>query len=324
MIHSFARSAALLLTGLLACAPLAAQADDYPSRPIKLIVPFAPGGGSDILARMVGKPLGERLGQTIIIENKPGAGGSVAAAQVAKATPDGYTLMYMTPGVQMINPFLMQVNYDARSGFTPIGMMGVFPNALIVNAKVPVDSVQALIDHARQHPGDLNYGSTGIGSSSHMSGELLRTNAGIDIVHVPYKGTSAVAQDLIAGNIHMTIDAVSTYLPYIRDGSLKALAVGIGSRLDVLPGVPTIGETLPGFDSSALNYLSAPAGTPPDIVARLNRELNAVLASEAVRTQLQTIGVLPMISTPEELQSLIESETAKWRKVIESSGANAS
>lgn len=312
------------MLAMLACTvagTACAQAETYPERPIRLIVPFAPGGGSDTLSRILAQPLSQRLGQPIVIENKPGAGSSIGAGVVAKANPDGYTLLYATPGAQMINPFLMKVSYDPEKDFSPISKLGVFPNILVINPKIPAKTVSELIAYAKTHPGEINFGSTGVGSSSHLSGELFKSEAKVNIVHVPYKGTAAVVQDLVAGNIQMTIDAVSTYLPYIKAGTVRAIAMGTAERLSLLPDLPTIAENLPGFDASALNYLSAPAGTPAPIIERLNKEIVAVLAMPEIRAKLQAIGVTPVSSSPQELDQAIRSETKKWAKVIEQSGA---
>jgi tripartite-type tricarboxylate transporter receptor subunit TctC len=317
------RNALLAMMACVITSSIATAADDYPNRPIKLIVPFAPGGGSDMLARIISEPLRKRLGQPIIIDNKPGAGGSLGAGILAKSAPDGYTLMYMTPGTQMINPYLMKVPYDAEKDFAPVSKLGIFPNILVINPKIPATNVRELVAYAKAHPGALNFGSTGIGSSSHLSGELFKANAGVNIIHVPYKGTAAVVQDLVAGNIQMTIDAVSTYLPYIKAGTLRAIAMGTAERLSLLPDLPTIAEDFPGFDSSALNYLSVPAGTPAAIIERLNREVVTVLDSPDIRERMLGIGVIPQKSSPKELDQTIRNETKKWRKVIETSGAKA-
>ncbi|MDB5848821.1 MAG: hypothetical protein JWP29_2573 [Rhodoferax sp.] len=314
---------AALATGLASLCGAASAQTAYPTRPIRLIVPFVAGGGSDSFARILAEPLGRRLGQPVVIENKPGAASSLAAEYVARAQPDGYTLMYGSPGAQMINPYLMKLNYSNEKDFAPISKLGVFPNVLVVNARLPVNSVPELIAWAKAHPGKLNFGSTGIGSTSHLSGELFKTMAGVDIVHVPYKGTAAVVQDLVAGNIEMAIDAVSTYLPYIKAGSLRALAIGTPERTPVLPELAPVADTLPGFNASALNYVSAPAGTPAPVVEQLNREINAVLAMPEVRARLLAMGVAPQGSTPGELDTTIRAEAQKWKKVIEISGAKA-
>ena len=319
------RSLALpLLVVALCLAAGEAAAQQYPSRPIRFIVPFAPGGGADVIARSLSDRLAQSLGQPVLVENKPGAGATVGADLVAKSAPDGYTLLYGTPGPQIINPYLMKkLPYDPVNDFAPISRLVVVPNLLVVHPSVPAKTVQELIDLAKAKPNTINFGSAGIGATSHLSGELFKAAAGIQIVHVPYKGTGAALQDLLAGNIQMAIDSIPVYLPYLKSGALRALAVSTPMRSPVLPDLPTIADTLPGFDASAMNYVAARAGTPRPIVDRLNRELNALLAMPEVRDRLLGMGATPMGSTPEELELVIRTESAKWRKVIEISGAKA-
>jgi len=313
----------LLVVALcLAAGEVAAQ--QYPSRPIRFIVPFAPGGGADVIARSLSDRLAQSLGQPVLVENKPGAGATVGADLVAKSAPDGYTLLYGTPGPQIINPYLMKkLPYDPVNDFAPISRLVVVPNLLVVHPSVPAKTVQELIALAKAKPNTINFGSAGIGATSHLSGELFKSAAGIQIVHVPYKGTGAALQDLLAGNIQMAIDSIPVYLPYLKSGSLRALAVSTPTRSPVLPDLPTIADTLPGFDASAMNYVAARAGTPRPIVDRLNREFNALLALPEVRDRLLGMGATPMGSTPEELELVIRTESAKWKKVIEISGAKA-
>ena len=314
----------LALGLLLAAACGVAVGQQYPSRPIRLIVPFAPGGGADVVARSLSDRLAQQLGQPVLVENKPGAGATVGADFVAKSAPDGYTLLYGTPGPQIINPYLMKkLPYDPVNDFQPISRLVVIPNLLVVHPSVPAKSVKELIELAKAKPNTINFGSAGIGATSHLSGELFKAAAGIQIVHVPYKGTGAALQDLLAGNIQMAIDSIPVYLPHLKSGALRALAVSTPMRSPVLPDLPPIADTLPGFDASAMNYVTARAGTPRPIVDRLNREINAVLAMPEIRERLIGMGATPMGSTPEELELVIKSESAKWRKVIEISGAKA-
>jgi tripartite-type tricarboxylate transporter receptor subunit TctC len=314
----------LALSLVLVAACTGALAQQYPSRPIRFIVPFAPGGAADVIARTLSDRLGQSLGQPVLVENKPGAGATVGADLVAKSAPDGYTLLYGTPGPQIINPYLMKkLPYDPVNDFAPISRLVVVPNLLVVHPSVPAKTVQELIDLARAKPNTINFGSAGIGATSHLSGELFKSAAGIQIVHVPYKGTGAALQDLLAGNIQMAIDSVPVYLPHLKSGALRALAVSTTMRSPVLPDLPTIADTLPGFDASAMNYVAARAGTPRPIVDRLNRELNGLLALPEVRDRLLGIGATPLGSTPEELDVVIRAESAKWQKVIEISGAKA-
>ncbi|MBI3374873.1 MAG: tripartite tricarboxylate transporter substrate binding protein [Betaproteobacteria bacterium] len=302
----------------------AAFAQSYPSRPIHLIVPFAPGGGADIAARVISEPLAKRLGQPIVVENRPGGGATLGADLVAKSIPDGYTLLYGTPGPQITNPYLMKkLPYDPAKDFAPISRLVVIPSVLVVNAGLAAKSVTELIALAKSQPRKLNFASAGIGATSHLAGELFKVMAGIDIVHVPYKGTGAALQDLLAGNVQMAIDSIPVYQPYIKSGVLRVLAVSTLQRSPVLPGVPAIAETLPGFDAAPMNYLAARAGTPRAVIERINREVNAVLTMPEVHERLTGLGIIPQGSTPESLDAEIMRESAKWKKVIESSGAKA-
>ena len=296
----------------------------YPTRPIRLIVPFPPGGAADAVARIVATPLGDRLGKVVIVDNRPGGGATIGADLVAKAQPDGYTLLYGTPGPQITNPYLMKkLPYDPDRDFAPITRIAVVPSVLVIHPSVPAKSVKELIAVAKARPGKINFASSGIGASSHLAGELFKMMAGIDIVHVPYKGSGPALQDLLAGNAQMTIDSLSVYLPHIKSGALRVLATATAERSPLLPEVPPIADTLKGFDASPMNYISARAGTPRPIIDRLNAEINAVLKSPDVRERLVSLGITAQGSTPEELAAVIKREQAMWKKVIEISGAKA-
>jgi tripartite-type tricarboxylate transporter receptor subunit TctC len=314
--------AQLLLLATLSAFAGSSSAQQFPERPVRLIVPFAAGGAADIVARAVGERLGKQLGQTVIVENKPGAGATIGADFVAKSTPDGYTLLYGTPGPQIVNPYLMKkLPYDPMNDFSPITPLVIIPNMLVVHPSVPAKSVKELIELAKAQPGKINYGSAGIGASSHLSGELFRTAAGIQIVHVPYKGTGAALQDLLAGNIQMAIDSITVFMPYLKSGTLRALAVSSLERSPLYPELPVIADTLPGFDAYAMNYITTSAGTPRPIIDKLNRDINAVLKMPDLRERLISMGATPTGGTPEELARIIRNESEKWRKVIEISGA---
>jgi tripartite-type tricarboxylate transporter receptor subunit TctC len=295
-----------------------ASAQQYPSQPIKLVVPFAPGGGSDLTARIIIDPLAKRLGQPVIIENKPGAGATIGADFVAKAAPDGYTLLYVTPGPQITNPYLMpKLPYDPNKDLVPVASLVLAVNVLVVTPSLPVKSVAELIAYAKANPGKINFSSSGVGSSSHLSGELFKMMAGIDIVHVPYRGSGPSIQDILAGNVQMSIDTVATMLPHIQSGGMRALAVATAGRNPTLPDLPPIAETLPGFEGSSINYISAPAGTPQPIIERLNKEINAVLADPEIQKRMVATGLTTVIESPAELGARIKSEQEKWKKVIE-------
>lgn len=302
--------------------PAASQA--YPVRPVRLIVPFAPGGAADIVGRIVAAPLGERLGKVIIVDNRPGAGATIGADIVAKSQSDGYTLLYGTPGPQIVNPYLMKkLPYDPVADFAPISRIGIIPSVLVVAGSVPAKNVKELIALAKAQPGKINFASSGIGASSHLAGELFKTMAGIEIVHVPYKGSGPSMQDMLAGNVQMAIDSLSVYLPHIRSGALRALAMATAERSPLLPDVPPIGDTLKGFNASPMNYIATRAGTPRPIIEQLSREINQVLKMPEVRERLHGLGIFPSGSTPQELDAEIRLEQAKWKKVIEISGARA-
>ncbi len=310
------------LAALLAVVAIGASAQDYPNRPLRLIVPFAPGGGADIVARIVAGPLAKRLGQPVVVENKPGSGGTVGADLVAKSPADGYTLLYTTPGPQITNPFLMaKLPYDPEKDLVPVSEVAVVPSVLVVHKSVPVTTVGELIRHAKAHPGKLNFASAGVGATSHLAGELFKQAAGVDLVHVPYRGTGAALSDLLSGQVQMAIDSIAVYRPHIDAGTLRPLGVSSLQRSALLPDVPPIADDLKGFEGSPVNYLSVRGGTPQPLIDRLNQEINAVLRSPEVKDQLVSNGVIPQGGTPAQMASLIRSEAAKWKKVIEVAGA---
>lgn len=312
-----------VVVATLFCALLPqAWAQDYPTRPIRLIVPFAPGGAADLVARAVAPALSKRLGQQVVVENKPGAGATLGADFVAKAPADGYTMLYGTPGVQMTNQYLMaKMPYDPDKDLVPVSELAIVPSALVVNKNVPAKSVQELIDYAKANPGKISFSSSGVGASSHLAGELLKQTAKIDIVHVPYKGSGAALQDLLSGQVQMTIDSINVYLPHIRAGTLRALGVSMPERSPMLPDAPPISDVLQGFDASPINYVAVRAGTPKAIIDRLSTEINAVLRTPEVKSALEATGVMPRGSTPAEMADIVKSESAKWKRVIEASGA---
>jgi tripartite-type tricarboxylate transporter receptor subunit TctC len=310
------------IAAILTLGCIAASAQGYPDRPIRLVVPFAPGGGADLIARAIATPLGRRLKQPVIVDNRPGAGGTLGADLVAKAPADGYTMLYTTPGPQFTNPFLMaRLPYDPVRDLAPVSELAVVPSVLVVNKSVPATSLKELIQYARANPGKLTFASAGIGSSSHLAGELLKYTAKVDMVHVPYRGTGPALQDLLGGQVSMAIDSVAVYQPHIENGTVRAIAVSSADRVPSLPNVPSIADDFPGFEGSPINYLTVRSGTPPEIIRRLSAEVNAVLASPETRKTLLANGVLPKGSTPEQLGAIVNRETAKWKNVIEVSGA---
>jgi tripartite-type tricarboxylate transporter receptor subunit TctC len=314
----------LVLQGLLLLLlPLAGLAlDAYPNRPIRMVVPFAPGGAADQTARMVSEGLSKRLGQSVVVDNKPGGGATTGAAFVVNSPADGYTLLYTTPGPQITNPFLMKGRLPyAPNQLLPVSRIAWVPSVLVINPKVPANTVQELITYAQKNPGKIFFGSAGIGATSHLSGELFKRMAQIEITHVPYKGTGQVVQDLLSGNVQMSIDSLSVYLPYIKSGQLKALGIAMPQRSPAMPELPPVSDQIKDFDATPVNYLSVKAGTPSEIVARLNHELVATLADPVLQDRMDKLGLFPKSSTPEAMAQEIITESAKWKRVIEDSGA---
>lgn len=293
-------------------------AGGYPARPIHVIVPFPAGGATDILTRVVADKLGSRLGQTIIVDNKPGAGANIGAEIAAKALPDGYTLLMGSVASHAISAtYYRSLGYDFRRDLAPISMVGYVPSVLVVTASLPVSTVPELIAYAKANPGKLNFASSGTGALIHLTGEMFKQMAAIDIVHVPYKGTALFLPDLIDGRVAMSLDSMPPHLPHIKSGKLRALAVTSAKRSPVLPDLPTIAEAaLPGFESIAPYALFAPTGTPAEIIALLNREVNAVLLIPEVRGKLAEQGIEVAGSTADALAATVKNEIAKWAKVI--------
>ena len=313
-----------LAAGLVGTSLPARAADDYPTRPIRLLVGFAAGGATDLIARAIAQRLGERLGQQVIVENRVGAGGTVAAAALAKAPADGYTLM-MVSASHAVNPSLYKnLPYDTLKDFNPVSEVSVTTAVLVVNPSLGVNSVGELIALAKARPGTLNIASAGIGSSAHLAGELFRSMAGIDLVHVPFKGTAESVRDLVAGQVQLTVDSVTALLPFIKDGRLKALGVGDRTRSPLLPDVPTIDEAgVKGYAVFAWGGFIAPAGTPRAVIDKLNRETNVVLKLPEIRDRFAQMGSAPQGSTPDEFDRLIRSEIARFGKIIEAAGTQA-
>ena len=307
--------------GLAALVASAAVAQTYPSQQIRLIVPFAAGGGSDILARIIAEPLSKSLGQNILVENRPGGGATLGADQVAKSAPDGYTWLFTTAGPQITNPYLMpKLPYDAFNDFAPVAMLAKSVNVLVVHPSIPAHNVRELIDYAKANPGKLNFSSSGVGASSHLAGELFRQMAGVDIIHVPYRGTGPSTTDLLTGNIQMAIDSASTLLPHIKSGGLRGLGFATLERQPAMPELPPIADTLAGFDGSSINYITVRAGTPQAIIDRLNREMNVVISDRAIAARMTEIAIMPIVETHADLVKRIADEQQKWKRVIERMG----
>jgi tripartite-type tricarboxylate transporter receptor subunit TctC len=293
-----------------------AVAEDWPTRPVTLIVPFAPGGTTDIVARIVGQALSVRLGQSVIVENLGGAGGTLGANQAAKAAPDGYTIFMATIAHTMAPGIYKSLPYDFVKDFAPVTVVAFVPNIVIVHPSVPAKTVGELLAYIRANPGKVNYGSAGIGSTEHMSGELLSAMAHLKMVHVPYKGGAPMMADLIAGHIEMSIETSGSASPHIKAGSVRALAVSTAKRSPAFPDLPTLAEAgLTGYDVTTWYGVLAPAGTPAPIRDRLYKELSEILQSPEIAARLRDIGGDPGGETPAEFADFIKVETAKWIKL---------
>ena len=301
---------------MLSLAPPTSAAD-YPARPIRFIVPFPPGGGVDIVARSVGEKLGARIGQTFVIDNRPGAGAALGASLAAKSAPDGYTLLVAPViGLAIVQAYYLKLDYDLRN-FAAVSKIGFGTVVLVVPPSLKVASVKELIALAKAKPGQITFASSGTGALIHLTGELFKQMAGVDIVHVPYKGTAQLLPDLLDGRVSMAIDSLPAHLPHIKAGRLRALGVARLTRSPQLPDVPTMSESgLPGFESYTDYALYAPAGTPKAVVALLNKETNAVLQLPDLRAKLADLGIEIAGSTPEALQAEVVREIAKWTKII--------
>ena len=311
----------LLGLGLAALAGATAAQSAYPNKPIRLVVPFASGGTTTILARLLAERMSQGLGQAVIVDNRPGAGGNVGMDMVAKAEPDGYTIL-MGPIGLAINPALYaKMPFDPVKDLTPIGLYAGVPNLLVVNPTVPANNVKELIAYVKANPGKLNYASNGNGTSSHLAAEMFKSAAGVDITHVPYKGGGPAMQDLLGGQVQILFDQMPAVLPQVQGGRVRALGVSSHARSAAAPDVPAISETLPGFDMTVWFGFLGPKGMNADIARRLNEEMIRALKDPVFRTQLAGMGVTPMPSTPAEFGSYIRSETTRWAKVVKDSGA---
>lgn len=311
---------ALLATAVLGTSVSAAT--DYPTKPIRLVVPFSAGGTSDFLARTVAEKLGENLDTTVIVDNRPGAGGNIGSNIVAKADPDGYTLVLGTVGTHSINDSVYkEMPYDAVKDFAPISLIAAVPNILVANPSVKANSVQELIALAKSNPGAITFASSGNGSSIHLSGEMFKSLAGVDMLHVPYKGSGPAVIDLLGGQVDIMFDNMPSALPHVREGKLKALAVTPSERSQAAPELPTIAEAgVEGYSAAAWFGLLAPAGTPQDVVNKLNAEMVKILAMPDVKERLAGQGAEAVSNSPEEFAEYIKAEQKKWADVVKASG----
>ncbi len=314
VMHAVMGGAVFVAWSALACA----QSAGFPEKPIRIVVAYTPAGTTDILARMIGQKMSEAWGQPVIIDNRPGANGNIGTEYAAKATADGYTLLMGTAGTHGINPSLYRkLGFDAVKDFAPVSLVAMVPNIFVVNNTVPAKDLKEFIAYAKANQGKLNYGSPGNGSTAHLSMELFKSMTGIQMLHIPYKGSAGVLADLIGGQIVVTMDNLPVYVPQVKAGRIRALAVSPTRRSPAVPEVPTIVEAgVPGYDSGSWFALFAPAHTPKDLVNRLSRETSRILKLPDVNARLVELGAEPVGGTPEQLGAHIKAEIAKWAKVI--------
>ncbi len=315
-------SAVTLALPFFASGPVWAQ-DSYPSKLITILVPQAPGGANDIIGRALAQKLAGTFGSPVIVENKPGAGGNVGTAYVARQPRDGYTLLLNAQSVQTINPFLYRnIPFDPVKDFDPIMVVGVAPYLLAVNPAFPAKNLRELVALAKAQPGKINYASAGNGTVNHMLGEMLKTAAGIDIVHVPYRGAAPAATDVISGQLPMTFGSFPGLMPFVRSGQLRALGVCTEKRTQLAPDLPTLAETIPGLYANAWYGLFAPAGTPREIIGKIHLEVSKSLGTADMKDRLAGLGVEPAPGTPDQLASLMRDDLVRWAKIVKDSGAH--
>jgi len=317
---SFVRvfAACLLMLGSIG----SAAALDYPTRPVRWVVPYTPGGGTDITARIMAQWLSERLGQQFVIENKPGAGNNIGTETVVHSPPDGYTLLLVNPANAINATLYPKLSFNFLRDIVPVGGVMRVPNVMEVNPDVPAKTVAEFIAYAKANPGKVNWATSGNGTSVHLSGELFKMMTGVDLTHIPYKGSAPALTDMIAGTVQVIFDNMPPSLPHIRSGKLRALAVTTAMRSDALPDVPTVAETVPGYEASAFYGMGVPKGTPPEIIDKLNNEINAALADPNVKARLADLGGMLIAGSPADFGKLVAAETEKWAKVIKDGGVS--
>ena len=307
----------LSLATMLACAPLLARADTWPAKPVRMVVPFPPGGPADLLGRLAGQAISGSLGQPVVVENKAGAAGNIGVDVLAKAAPDGYTLAVVPVGNVAVNPSLFPNLPYKASDLAPVALLATVENVLVVNSALPVANLQDLLSLARKKPDSISFASPGAGSQAHLAGELMALRANVKLLHVPYKGVGPALTDVVGGQVSVMFAQASAAMPFIREGKLKAIGLASLRRSSALPQVPTIAEQgLPGFEAVSWYAVMAPAGTPKPIVDRLNEQMNRMLAKAETREQFVALGMEPGSGTPEQLAQRITSETAQWSDVV--------
>ena len=320
-MSNISRVALLLIASLAAGASLA---QDYPSKPIRMVVPFSPGGSTDALARIVGQKLTERSGQPVIIENRAGAGGNIGAEQVARSAPDGYTLLLGGVPHAISASLYSRLPYELARDLAAIAEIASFPSAIVLHPSLPANSASELIALARARPGRLSFGSAGNGSPNHLSLELFQTMAGVRMVHVPYKGSGQLVGDLLAGQVHLASMGLPVAVPHVQSGKLRAIAVTGAARSSLLPEVPTLSEAaLPGFEVTSWYGVFGPAGLPADIVVKLNSEIGSAVTAPEVKERLAALGAEPSVKAPDQFGRYVRQEIARWAKVVKDSGAKA-
>lgn len=298
-----------------------ARAQTYPARPIRLIVGYTPGGSADLTARLMGQWLSERLGQSFVIENRPGGGTNIATEAAVRAAPDGYTLLLVAPANAINATLYDKLNFNFLRDIEPVAGIIRFPNVVVVNPSLPIKSIPELIAYAKANPGKLNMASSGNGSTIHMSGELFKMLTGINMVHVPYRGGAPALTDLIAGQVHVMFDNIPTCAEHVKSGKLRGLAVTSTTRSEVLPDLPTVADFLPGYEASAWYGIGAPKNTPAEVIDRLNKEINAILADPAAKARFAEMGAFLLPGSAADFGKLLADETEKWGKVVKFSGA---
>ncbi len=309
----------LQLSAGAAAAPLISRralAQAYPSQPIRIVVGFAAGSGSDIFARLMAQWLTERAGWPMIVENRPGAGGNIGTESVIKATPDGYTLLQWVPANTVNNSLYANLSFNFLRDIAPVAGTARAPYVVVVNPTLPAKTIPELIAHAKANPGKLNFASAGVGTGIHMAGELFKIMAGVDMIHVPYRGAAGAMTDLIGGQVQLMFDTSAASIPHIRGGKVRALAVTTAARSALLPDLPTVADSVPGYEASGPFGLGAPKDTPPAIIERLNREINAVLADAKVKARLSDLGSEPLTGSASDIGKMLAGEAEKWAKVV--------
>ena len=311
------RSAMLSVAVLAASSSMPAFAQSYPAKPIRLIVPFPAGGATDILARALSQKLGEKIGQTVVVENRPGAGGTIGADAASKSAADGYTLLLATSSTHSIGPAINpKIPYNAETDFTPIAYVASSPNVVVVPNTLPVKTMREFIDYARKSPGKLNYASSGNGTIVHLTTEYFKAQSDTFILHIPYRGTALAIPDLVSGKLDVMFDSFVTAMPHVKDGKLRALAVTSATRSALAPDMPTVAEVLPGFESVTWFGLYGPKGLPQDLTAKVNQAVNAALADTDVKDRFARLGAEPAGGTPQTFAAMVKADNAKWKKII--------